>query len=195
MTHTTMSTSIAEQRIRTYFRAKDENRPHLMPQAFAAQAELEMVVKTNAIVFPSKAQGLEAVTDALVRQFGRTYENVYSFCLQRPSEPAHDRRFVCDWLVAMSVKDSREIRVGCGRYVWRFQPASPFLVEGLHITIESMQVLPPRSRDIVLGWVGRLPHPWCEVDDLLAHWPDEAQLRPVRDYLEREHRPRYSELG
>jgi hypothetical protein len=38
--------------IQTYIRAKDENRPHLMPSAFALDAKLEMKVKTGNISFP-----------------------------------------------------------------------------------------------------------------------------------------------
>ena len=179
-----MSPHIAEQRIRTYFRAKDENRPHLMAEAFAPEAELEMAVATQAISFPPRACGLASVTHVLVGDFGRVHDNVYSFCLQRPSAPAHDRFFACDWLVAMSVKHSGEIRVGCGRYEWRFRAEAPFLVERLRITIETMQVLPPQAHAAVYGWVRGLPYPWCSPAQALAQWPQELQLAPVRDYLE-----------
>jgi hypothetical protein len=42
----------AEEVLTTYFRAKDENRPHLMQEAFSETATLEMIVKTDAISFP-----------------------------------------------------------------------------------------------------------------------------------------------
>jgi len=38
--------------VRNYILAKDGNRPFLMRQAFAEDAELEMVVNTDAISFP-----------------------------------------------------------------------------------------------------------------------------------------------
>lgn len=47
--------------ISTYFHAKDGNRPFLMRRAFAEDVQLEMVVNTEAISFPSSAKGLGAI--------------------------------------------------------------------------------------------------------------------------------------
>jgi len=174
-----------EQRIRHYFHAKDENRPHLMAQAFAEDATLEMVLKTAAISFPSKARGREAITETLVRQFGRSYENVYSFCLQRPDPSSDPARFDCDWLVAMSVKDTGEVRVGCGRYEWHFQREAPFLVSHLKITIEAMQLLPPDALDAVMRWVGQMPYPWASQQAVVAGAPALPELQPVLAYTSR----------
>jgi hypothetical protein len=58
----------------TPFLAKDGNRPFLMRRAFAEHAELEMVVKTDAISFPSSARGMNAIEEILVRRFGVDYE-------------------------------------------------------------------------------------------------------------------------
>jgi hypothetical protein len=55
-----------------------------MRQAFAESVELEIVVKTDAISFPSPASGLNAVEDILVRRFGADNENVHTFCLSEP---------------------------------------------------------------------------------------------------------------
>jgi hypothetical protein len=49
---------------------KDGNRPLLMKRAFADDAELEMVVRTDAISFPSSAKGQSAIEDIFVRRFG-----------------------------------------------------------------------------------------------------------------------------
>lgn len=62
--------------VRTYILAKDGNRPFLMRQAFSDDIALEMVVKTDAISFPSTASGLNAVEEILVRRFGVEYENI-----------------------------------------------------------------------------------------------------------------------
>ena len=70
--------------VKTYILAKDGNRPFLMSQAFAENAELEIVVKTDAISFPGSAKGVAALEDILVRRFGREFENVYTFCLAEP---------------------------------------------------------------------------------------------------------------
>ena len=174
-----------EQRIRSYFHAKDENRPHLMAEAFAENASLRMVLKTASIRFPSTATGREAITEVLVRQFGRSYENVYSFCLQRPEPSSDPGCFDCDWLVAMSVKDSGEVRVGCGRYEWRFERETPFLVSHLGITIEAMQLLPPDALGPVMHWIGQLPYPWCSPHAVAASAPGHAELRPILAYVTR----------
>ena len=89
-----------------------------MKQAFAENVQLEMVVRTDAISFPNKASGLNAVEDILVRRLGADNENMYTFCLSQP-DLVHSR-FQCHWLVGMSVKTTRQLRIGCGRYDWHF---------------------------------------------------------------------------
>jgi hypothetical protein len=116
-------TRTPESVLRTYFHAKDENRPHLMAQVFSETARLETIVKTGAITFPPVATGLAAITDNLVRNFGHTYENVYSFYLARPQPGLHANTFSCDWLVGMSAKHDGGVRVGCG-HDWHFSPTN-----------------------------------------------------------------------
>jgi hypothetical protein len=103
--------------VRTYILAKDGNRPFLMQEAFTSDAQLETVVKTDVISFPRTADGLSALEDILVRRFCVDYENIFTFCLSEPSV-ADSSRFQCHWLVGMSVKNTGQLRVGCGRYDW-----------------------------------------------------------------------------
>src|SRR3954468_14697773 len=99
----------------SYILAQEGNRPFLMREAFAADAQLETVVNTDVISFPSTARGVSDLEDILVRRFCADYENIFTFCLSEPS--AADRsRFQCHWLVGMSVKNTGQLRVGCGRY-------------------------------------------------------------------------------
>jgi hypothetical protein len=105
----------------SYLRAKDGNRPYLLADAFTPDALLEMVVKTATMSFPPASRGREAIGDVLVRKFARNYENVYTFCLS--SAPRNDAGvFSCDWLVIMTEKESRAVRVlpwACGLpYPW-----------------------------------------------------------------------------
>jgi len=182
-----MATPVArtpEDLLRTYFHAKDENRPHLLHGVFCETAILEMNVKTETISFPAVSRGITAIADALVRTFGQTYENVYSFYLKRP--PVGVTGFSCDWLVGMSEKASGNTRVGCGRYDWSFQPQAPHLVDRLVITIEAMQVLPPTDLPTVLDWLLALPYPWCSADAACAGAPQIESLEPVLRYLGRE---------
>lgn len=170
--------------ILAYLRAKDGNRPHLMAQAFTEDASLAMLVNTGAISFPPLSCGREAIAEVLVRRFSLTYENVYTFCLAAPPGE-RDTRFACDWLVAMTEKESGAVRVGCGRYDWCFAPKS-HLAERLAITIESMQSLSPRNMDAVMGWVSALPYPWCAPEQAMNGAPAISELDPVFDYIVKE---------
>ncbi len=152
--------------IHAYLRAKDGNKPHLMAKAFCQHAMLSMQVNTSAISFPPLSRGREAITEVLVRRFGQNYDNVYTFCLTQPPRPAV-AEFSCNWLVAMTDQGSGEVRVGCGRYDWRFAAASG-LAERLDIAVEVMAVLSPEVAPRVLDWVSVLPYPWCSTAEAIA---------------------------
>ena len=153
-----------------------------MRRAFAPDVQLEMVVKTEAISFPSTAQGLAEVEEVLVRRIATDFENVYSFGLARPTE-ADRLRFSCPWLVAMSARSDGALRVGVGRYDWQFSPDARCLVEKLVITIDVMQVLPAAELERVIGWVAGLPYPWCRPDEVIATMPANEALSPIARYL------------
>jgi len=170
------------QAVSTYFHAKDGNRPFLMRSAFAAHVELEMVVNTEAISFPGRAKGIDAIEEILCRRFANDFENVYTFCLARPAE-ANRRHFPCHWLVAMSGKSNGPIRVGSGRYDWYFTPDARCLVERLIITIDVMQILQEDALDRVMGWITRLPYPWCSPAEALETMPRIDGLAPIEQYL------------
>jgi len=173
-----------ETLLRTYFHAKDENRPHLIRSVFCEEAVLEMNVKTEHISFPAVSKGVAAIADVLVSRFGQTYENVYSFYLHRPAVKAAG--FTCDWLVGMSEKANGSMRVGCGRYDWSFQREAPHLVERLVITIEAMQVLPADLSPTVFNWLLALPYPWCPASAARVSAPGIESLAPVLQYIGRD---------
>jgi hypothetical protein len=171
----------AQRSIQQYIHAKDGNRPHLLDQAFTTNAILDMIVRTGSISFPGHVESRETIGDVLVRRFGQTFENVYTFCLGAPpSENA--KTFQCKWLVAMSDKNSGEARVGCGVYDWQFEPESN-LAEGLTITIEHMATLPAADLASVMAWVSALDYPWCDVRALMNSAPDTAGLGAVLQYV------------
>ena len=144
--------------LRGYFHAKDENRPHLLERVFTEDAVLEILNRTSTIAFPQVTSGREAIADVLVRAFGQTYENVYSFCLQRPS--GHPLTFECEWIVAMTEKASRNLRIGCGRYEWEFESTAPNLARRLVIAIAEMQVLPASVASEAYVALAALTYPW-----------------------------------
>jgi len=184
MQHTTsqmLASFDPETLIRTYIRAKDENRPHLMAQTFASDATLQMTVNSSAITFPARSEGVAAITDVLVRRFGQTYDNVYTFCLADSRPVRGVTRYSCDWLVGMSDKLTDAVRVGCGSYVWTFSGHEQGQrVQTLDIVIEAMEVLPPEtSQPVFDSWLVQLPYPWCTIPLACERIPTIAQLEPV----------------
>jgi hypothetical protein len=168
--------------IENYVRAKDHNRPYLIEGAFAPNVVLEMIVNTGTISFPPLSRGLEAISNVLVRQFAQTYENVHTFCLT--SAPKNEPvQFSCPWLVGMSEKETRRLRVGCGRYNWFFQSTQPRLVDRLSITIDVMEALPPGYLVPVMNWLSHLPYPWCPAAVALEFAPSSGALGSIRQYL------------
>jgi len=173
----------AESRLRDYFRGKDENRPLYIERAFAPDAKLDMALRTEAIAFPARTQGSAAIADVLARDFGRRYDNVHTYAMDRPERDAVLPEYHCNWLVVMTEKDTARVRVGCGGYDWRFEVESPYRVSALTITIEAMLVLPAASRDAIYAWVDVLPYPWCDPVSAVHDAPSVEALRPVLDYL------------
>jgi len=169
--------------LRGYLHAKDENRPLLLQDVFAEDARLQVSNKAMNIAFPAFTHGREAIADVLVRRFNQTYENIYSFYMARP--PAEATKFSCDWLVTMSEKDSRSVRVGCGRYEWELQGSSPYLASQLHVSIEVMRLLPSAKLEEVFAWVRLLSYPWSSAAESLKFAPSIESLAEVLQYLGR----------
>jgi hypothetical protein len=168
--------------VRTYILAKDGNRPFLMRRVFAEDAELEMVVRTDAISFPGSAKGVSAIEDILVRRFGLDNENVYTFCLSQPSL-ANRRHFPCHWLVGMSARNDGQVRVGCGRYDWYFAPDQACRVERLVITIDVMKIFPATDLAASMNWLSSLPYPWCAPAEAIRDVPAIEGLAEIETYL------------
>jgi len=163
--------------LRGYFHAKDENRPHLLDGVFRDDAVLEVRNDTTAIAFPAVTTGREAIADVLVRSFGRTYENVYSFYLQRPHGPLD--AFECDWIVVMTDKASRGVRVGRGAYLWEFDAASSGLARRLVISIAAMRIYPAETAGEAWAFVAELDYPWASWTQVQAATARHPLFAPV----------------
>ncbi len=164
--------------VRTYIRAKDENRPHLMAEVFARSAVLEMVTKTDTIAFPPITRGCAAIADVLVRRFAREYENVYTFCLSQPP-PITTVDLACAWLVVMSEKASGWVRAGWGSYRWLLTSGTTPAVQRLTIVIEGMDGLSADCAPETFRWARSLPYPWCPMEALAARVPPGPGLQAV----------------
>ena len=134
------------------------------------------------VALPAAVTGRDAVSDALVRRFNQTYENIYSFYLHRPCDTA--ATFDCGWLVFMTDKADRSVRAGAGRYAWRFTADEPPLADALTITIETMLRLDGAAWQVVQPWLEALAYPWTTPGDAVAAAPDAAELEPLRRCLD-----------
>lgn len=168
--------------VSNYIYAKDGNRPHLMAGSFAEQAILEMKVETDKISFPSNTVGLAAISEVLVRRFGQSYDNVYTLCTS-DSVKSNDVSLSCHWLVAMTDKESGEVRVGCGQYDWQFESGPNGLAKHLIITIQQMIVLDQSFTEPIIEWVSGLPYPWCDSSVLLETMPQIESLSFVTEFI------------
>jgi len=134
---------------------------------------------------PGVTVGLEGIADVLVRQFNATYENIYSFYLDRPGPSAVT--FECEWLVGLTEKASRNVRVGCGHYEWTFQISPVLLVTKLLITIEQMVVLAPACATDVTRSLLKLDYPWSSPGQVTSALSLE-ELQSVNRYITRKAR-------
>lgn len=175
--------SAAESVLANYLRAKDGNRPHLLDRVFSPDARLEVRNASSAIAFPALTSGREQIAEVLVRQFGRVNENVYSFYLAKPEGLVE--QFGCRWLVGMTDKESKAVRVGCGSYEWSLVYEPVACATALVIDIEVMQVLDPSAGRPVLAWLEGLSYPWSTVAEVVRTAPALAPLTPVLGALGR----------
>lgn len=167
--------------LHTYLRAKDENRPFLLAEAFASQARFETTF-ASASDFEQGApsEGLAAIT-ATFRELGAMCENIFTVCTTESIEDGSDT-LVCKWVVAMSERETGRVRVGWGDYRWRFDTRSGLATE-LLVNMQRMVVLDPATADGVLGWISALPLPWCTTAQLLRRVPALTELDELRAYF------------
>jgi hypothetical protein len=169
--------------IAAYVRAKDGAKPWLLSDVFAEDAVLQTVVATDTIAFPSVVRGRDAIADVLVRDFSRTYENIYTLCLCAPPNGLQ-RRVEFDWLVGMSHREDGMVRVGTGRYLWTLAQGDGTRVAGLRITIAQMAVHPPETLGPIMHWLASLPYPWCPRVTAFSRMPALECLRETAALLQ-----------
>ena len=167
--------------MRTYFHAKDENRPHLLDEVFEENAVLHVHNASGAISFPSVTHGHAAIAAVLVSDFNRSYENICSFYLARP--PADATSFACAWLVGMTDKSTHDVRVGCGTYEWQLAATPAQLASQLVIRIEVMELLAASRLPQVLAWLRSVRYPWTSAAEILDRAPSLPELTAVLEWI------------
>ncbi|MEM7152010.1 MAG: hypothetical protein AAF799_04170 [Myxococcota bacterium] len=167
--------------VRAYLQAKDECRPHLFPLAFAEDA-----VFVSRFDFETDfgndtpREGIEAITETF-RALGQQCENIYTLCIPETVESTATT-MSCKWIVGMTERGSREVRVAWGDYQWRFDPARD-RATSLQVTMHRMAMMKPEAAGAVLGWLSAIEGPWCSAATLLEHVPARPQLEGVARYF------------
>ncbi len=182
-----MLQEIFKNLVGVYILAKDTNRPWHMQHAFKADAVLEMELLTSNIEFPGHVEGRVGISETLVSNFGKSFENVYTFCLEDTVE-SHGDLLTCDWLVFMTEKGGSGLKVGWGTYAWQFSKSGvdeKVLAERLKIKIVQMDILPITLVDTVYPLITELPYPWVTVSELSEAIGVVNELVDLTDFLSR----------
>ncbi|WP_261842464.1 hypothetical protein [Aliamphritea ceti] len=169
--------------IEAYLIAKDNNKPHLMPQVFIQDAELRMQVDSNNINFPPKVSGEAEITATLVQRFNEAHQNIYTFCLPESlseSMPDEQGYVTCRWFVCMQDKRSTEIKIGAGWYRWY---AGDQQIERLDIEIQQMNLSLADKQSVIFSWAQRLPWPWCSAEIAVETLPCISEMDALREFL------------
>jgi len=162
--------------------SKDGNRPAGFERTFSVNAEVQISAKNDTDSFPPHLTGREDISKYLVGVFNSVYENIYTFCLSPPPQRVMDS-FSCLWLITMTVKEDKRVRVGWGHYDWHFDPSDHGLCKSLNIQIEDMITLSAEHHSAVVNWVQDRPCPWVEATDLLAFAPTDKGFAAVKSWL------------
>ena len=169
--------------ISRYIHAKDSNKPHLMNKTFSDSAELDMVVKTEAITFPQKTFGQTSITDLLVKEFNLNYHNVYTFCVNN-SINKNQQQLSNLWLVAMTDSKTNFHKVGCGRYDWSFNSQKEIKeISKLIITIEHMEIFDAQLENTIFNELAQCSYPWIDNGELLRALPSLPRLGAIKNHL------------
>ncbi|MDS0795808.1 nuclear transport factor 2 family protein [Burkholderia pseudomultivorans] len=163
-----------------YLRAKDLNRPALIADCFAADAELSFSLARDDIDFPARVAGAPAIAHTLVGDFGERFERcrTYYVCM----EPSVDEAGVSamPWLVAMRQKDSGALRIGHGAYRWRFASDANGIgrIAALHIHIARMDTIDDPDGAKLTALHAAFGYPWLPPQALTRGFAALAAAHP-----------------
>lgn len=145
-----------------YVQAKDLTQPRLMQEIYTRDAVLTYSIATDAISFPSRAVGLEQITDTLVVGFATRFSRckTYYVCESAPRQDANT--VLVPWLVLMRENHTRCLRAGKGCYHWSFQRQTDGTVRvfAMHIHIERMEPVEDEGGELLRIAQSDLPYPW-----------------------------------
>lgn len=162
-----------------YVEAKDFTRPALMAAIYRQDAVLTYSIATDAISFPARTEGVDAITRVLVVEFGARYRDCRTYYLEdcRREQPDEWR---IPWLVVMREPQAQALRIGRGFYRWCFDRTPATLrVAAMHIHIERMDAIADPQAQSMRAIQAALPYPWLTSATLRSAL-GELQARDAR---------------
>jgi hypothetical protein len=168
-----------------YVRAKDSVQPELMREIYASNAELAYSIATDAISFPARAVGLDAITRTLVVDFATRFGQCRTYYVS-DAPPADDSAFVrVPWLVVMREAAAASLRIGKGYYEWTFvrNAASELRVTAMRIHIERMDAIADPDATLLAAAQAELPYPWLAPATLRAAYQRRAAAQSTLAFL------------
>ncbi|MGO4329893.1 hypothetical protein AB4Z48_13710 [Cupriavidus sp. 2TAF22] len=174
----------AKSLLETYVRAKDNNRPELIHEAFAQDATLTISINTDTIAFPAKTEGAQGIAATLVTEFAKTFDACRTYYVADELALVGDS-IVVPWLVAMRETAANVLRLGKGYYRWGFAQADgPARIASLHIHIERMDsVADPMAATLAALQAG-LTYPWLPADELKTEINRLVAAKPSLAFLQ-----------
>jgi hypothetical protein len=173
--------------LETYIDAKDNTRARRIADAFAADAVLTISLATQAIAFPARTVGADAIATTLVTDFGAQYARCRTYYVCDSLEVRGGVIDALPWLVVMREPASGALRVGHGVYRWTFDETPA--VTGFDIHIARMDVVPDADGALLDALQEGLDYPWLTPAALHAHFTALARSTPALAFVDAFSRP------
>ena len=172
--------SAHEKALDLYIRAKDQNRPFLLTEAFVDQARFDLQLSED-IEFGRRAAGQRPETVAeTVAVIGAQFLDVFTTTVTESVVDASNS-LACHWLAGLVGREEEQLFVNWGRYLFSFGPESR--VRRLQVSFDGGTVLPAGSQAQTLSWLSQLPSPLCSAKELLTGIPELEALEPLRGFV------------
>ncbi|MEK7885871.1 nuclear transport factor 2 family protein [Burkholderia contaminans] len=170
-----------------YLRAKDLNRPALIAECFAADAELSFSLANDDIDFPPRVTGAAAIARTLVEEFGERFERCRTYYVCTAPEVDPHGVSGMSWFVVMRQKDNGALRIGHGTYRWQFAADSESdddaRIAALHIHIARMDTIDDPQSVKLDALHAAFGYPWLPAHAFARGLADVAAARPEWTFL------------
>jgi hypothetical protein len=131
-----------------------------MPTIWRSDAILTYSFATDAIRFPERTEGIEAITRVLVVDFAQRYRRCKTYYIEDYLREQGDTVQV-PWLVAMREVAAESLRLGRGYYRWTFTGVGAQRgVSAMHIHIDRMELNADPQASLLEAVQLALPYPW-----------------------------------